>query len=132
VTGAAPGAPILVVDDNPTNLKLLTYLLAANGHQPRTAGSAEEAQTLLATFRPRLVLLDLQLPGLDGLGFARALRADPRTRDLVIVAVTAHAMKGDEEAALAAGCDGFIPKPIDTRALPGRVAEYLALAEARR
>ena len=128
---AAAGAPILIVDDNPTNLKLLTFLLATNGYRPRTAASAEEARAVLVNFRPQMVLLDLQLPGMDGLTFARTLRADPATRDLVIVAVTAHAMMGDEQAALAAGCDGFITKPIDTRALPARVAELLALATGR-
>ncbi|MDB4957938.1 MAG: two-component hybrid sensor and regulator [Myxococcales bacterium] len=121
-----PGEPILIVDDNPTNLKLLMYLLTAKGYQARTAKDAEEALVMLQTFRPRLLLLDLQLPGMDGLTLARSLRADSTTRDLVIVAVTAHAMKGDEEAAIEAGCDGFVTKPIDTRDLPRRIAEYLA------
>lgn len=120
------GEPILVIDDNPTNLKLLVYLLRSKGYQPRTAKDAEEALVILQTFRPRLVLLDLQLPGMDGLTLARTLRADPTCRDLVIVAVTAHAMKGDEEAAIEAGCDGFVTKPIDTRDLPRRIAEYMA------
>ena len=71
-------------------------------------------------------MLDLQLPGLDGLSLTRQLRAQPATRDLVIIAVTAHAMLGDEQKALDAGCDGFITKPIDTRELPRRLAELLA------
>jgi CheY-like chemotaxis protein len=121
-----PGEPILIVDDNPTNLKLLMYLLTAKGYEARTANDAEEALVMLQSFRPRLVLLDLQLPGMDGLTLARTLRADPTTRNLVIVAVTAHAMKGDEEAAIEAGCDGFVTKPIDTRDLPRRIAEYMA------
>jgi CheY-like chemotaxis protein len=120
------GEPILVVDDNPANLQLLTFLLAASGYQTRTAATAEEALVLLQTFRPRLLLLDLHLPGMDGLTLTRKLRATPSTRDLVIVAVTAQAMRGDREAAIAAGCDAFVSKPIDTRALPKLIAGYLS------
>jgi CheY-like chemotaxis protein len=107
----------LVVDDTPLNLKLLTALLRANGFEIETAESAETARELLAAQAFDLLLLDLRLPGLDGLSLARALRADPAYAGLVIVAVTAHAMKTDREAALAAGCDAFVTKPIDTRAL---------------
>jgi CheY-like chemotaxis protein len=118
------GEPILIVDDNPTNLKLLSYLLTSNGYDIRTAADADQALVLLPEFRPRLLLLDLQLPGMDGLTLARKLRSEGHT--LVIVAVTAYAMKGDEQVALAAGCDGFITKPIDTRSLPGRIQQFLA------
>jgi len=117
---------ILIVDDNPANLELLSFLLTASGYRTRTAKDAEEALAILGTFRPRMLLLDIRLPGMDGLTLARKLRANPATRDLVIVAVTAQAMRGDREAALAAGCDGFITKPIDTRALPKTIAEYLS------
>lgn len=120
------GEPILVVDDNPTNLKLLSFLLTAQGYAVTVAHSAEEALELLAKCAPRLILLDIQLPGIDGLTFARMLRAEPATRDTVIVAVTAFAMKGDEDKAREAGCDGYISKPVDTRALPEQVAAYLA------
>jgi CheY-like chemotaxis protein len=120
------GEAILVVDDNPTNLKLLVYLLQNNGYVVHTAASAEDALVMLGGLQPQLVLLDLQLPGMDGLTLARKLRDDAATRDLVIVAVTAQAMAGDREKALAAGFDGFITKPIDTRDLPLRVAEYIA------
>jgi len=126
-----PGEPILVVDDHPMNLKLLVYLLQSHGYDVRTARDAEETLVILRSFRPRLLLLDLQLPGMDGFELARKLRAEPPTRDLVIVAVTAHAMKGNEQAALDAGCDGFVTKPIDTRELPIRIAEYLAPPPAR-
>ena len=119
------GEEILVVDDNPTNLKLLSYMLAAAGYRVRTVGDAEQALALLAGWRPRLLLVDLQLPGMDGLALTRRLRADPATRDLVIVAVTAYAMRGDQQTARAAGCDGYITKPIDTRALPAAIAGYL-------
>ena len=70
--------------------------------------------------------MDLQLPGMDGLELTRRLKADPATRDIIVLALTAYAMKGDEEKALAAGCDGYLPKPIDTRTLPGVVARYLS------
>ena len=123
---------ILIVDDNETNLKLLKYLLAANGYAIKTAEDAEQALAILATYRPAAIMLDLQLPGMDGLALARKLRADPAMRAVVIVAVTAHAMKGEEQRALAAGCDAFVTKPIDTRTLPARLAELLARpAEAR-
>jgi CheY-like chemotaxis protein len=117
---------ILIVDDNETNLKLLKYLLASNGYAIRTAEDAEQALAILVTYHPAAIMLDLQLPGMDGLSLARKLRANPAMRDIVIVAVTAHAMKGEEQRALAAGCDAFITKPIDTRTLPGRLAELLA------
>lgn len=120
------GAPILVIDDNPTNMKLLFFVLTTQGYEVRTAADALEALEVLGTFEPRLVLLDLQLPGMDGLELARRLRSDARFAGLLIVAVTASAMKGDEERALEAGCDGYITKPIDTRTLPKLVASYLS------
>jgi len=120
------GEPILIVDDNPTNLKLARVLLAGEGYEVKTALNAEEALTALAEFHPRLILMDLQLPGMDGLTLTRKLKADPATRDIVILALTAYAMKGDDERAAQAGCDGYVPKPIDTRALPKVVAEYIA------
>jgi CheY-like chemotaxis protein len=119
------GEPILIVDDNPTNLKLAQRLLTLEGCVVRTATDAEEALAILERFRPRLILMDLQLPGLDGLALTRRLKADPATRDITIVALTAYAMKGDEEKALVAGCDGYIAKPINTRTLPGVVVRYL-------
>ena len=120
------GEDILVVDDNPANLKLLSFLLKSRGYQVRVAEDGEQVLAILDGYRPHLILMDLQLPGIDGLSLTRQLRASPGTADIVIVAVTAYAMKGDEQAALAAGCNGYITKPIDTRALPGKVADYLA------
>lgn len=117
---------ILVVDDNPGNLKLLSYVLENQGYGIRTAADAGEALAALRQFRPRLILLDLQLPGMDGLELARHLKMDPAQAGVLIVAVTASAMKGDEEKAIEAGCDGYITKPIDTRTLPKLVASYLA------
>lgn len=119
------GEPILVVDDNLVNLKIVRVLLTTEGYEVRTASDAEEALSVLSGFRPRLILMDLQLPGMDGFELTRRLKADPATRDTVILAVTAYAMKGDSEKALAAGCDGYVAKPVDTRALPGLVAEHL-------
>ena len=119
------GEPILVVDDNAHNLKLVRVLLAAEGYDVRTAGDAEEALELLTSFEPRLILMDLQLPGMDGLELTRRLKADPLRRHIVVIALTAYAMKGDEEKARAAGCDGYVAKPIDTDALPALLAGYL-------
>jgi two-component system, cell cycle response regulator DivK len=117
--------PILIVDDNPMNLKLIRVLLACEGYDLRTAEDAEEALNTLKDFRPRLILMDLQLPGMDGLELTRRIRSDSLMQGIIIVALTAYAMKGDEEKARAAGCDGYITKPIDTRVLPAIVAEYL-------
>lgn len=120
------GEPILIVDDNPTNLKLARVMLAAEGYEVRVAVDAEEALALLAGYRPRLILMDLQLPGMDGLTLTRRLKDDPATRNVAILALTAYAMKGDEEKALRAGCDGYVTKPIDTRTLPLEIARCLA------
>ena len=123
------GEPILVVDDNAVNLKLVAYLMKANGYEVSTASDAETATASIAEHRPRLILMDLQLPGIDGLELTRRLKADPATRDIIIVAVTAYAMKGDHEKALAAGCDDYVTKPIDTRKLPETIARHLAHRE---
>lgn len=118
--------PILIIDDNEQNLKLARVILVAAGYEVRTAVDAERALAVLETFTPRLILMDVQLPGMDGLELTRRLKADPERSTIVIVALTAYAMKGDEEKARAAGCDGYITKPIDTDALPITVAEHLA------
>ncbi len=119
------GEPILIVDDNPANLKLIRVLLTGEGYQVYTAYDSQEALDAIAKKRPRLILMDLQLPGIDGLELTRRLKADPATKDISIVALTAYAMKGDEDKARAAGCEGYITKPIDTRTLPAMVARYL-------
>jgi two-component system cell cycle response regulator DivK len=124
--------PILIVDDNPFNLKLARLLLTAEGYEARTATDAEHAMSVLAEFMPRLILMDIQLPGMDGLELTRRLKAEPATSNIVIVALTAYAMKGDEEKARAAGCDGYIAKPIDVNTLPAAVARYLENAGAGR
>jgi two-component system cell cycle response regulator len=93
-----------------------------------TAADAEEALALLDVVHPRLILMDVQLPGLDGLELTRRLKTDPATRDIVVVALTAYAMQGDEQKALDAGCDGYLAKPIATRLLAATVERYLAQA----
>ena len=103
-----PGEPILVVDDTPVNLKLTRILLVNEGYKVMTAATAEEALELLKSFHPHLVLTDIQLPGMDGLELTRRIRKDPNLKDLVVVALTAFAMKGDEQKAIDAGCDGYI------------------------
>jgi CheY-like chemotaxis protein len=120
------GETILIVDDNVQNLKLARVILANEGYDVRTAGDAEEALALLRTSRPHVILMDLQLPGMDGLQLTRQLKADPDTRGIRIVALTAYAMKGDEERAFAAGCDGYVSKPIDTERLPDVVRSHVA------
>ena len=120
------GLHALVVDDLPLNLKLLSTILSANGFTVQTAMTAEAALTLFASVHFDVLLLDLRLPDIDGLTLARTLRADPAHRDLVIVAVTANAMKTDEAAALAAGCNAFVSKPINTRTLIPLVTHLLA------
>lgn len=103
---------VLVVDDNDLNLKLMTYLLATEDCEVHTAVDAEQARRALSALKPDLMLLDLQLPDMDGLQLTRLLREDPDTAGLRIVAVTAYAMKGDEERAKAAGVDHYVTKPI--------------------
>lgn len=117
---------ILVVDDNLINLKLIEFLLGGEGYEIRTADDAEEALSALREFEPRLILMDLQLPGMSGLDLTRRLKTDPTTRGIVILALTAFAMKGDEQRALEAGCDGYVTKPIDVETLPALVARHLA------
>jgi len=119
------GEPILIIDDTPVNLRLTRILLVNEGYNVLTAASAEEGLEILREHRPQLILVDIQLPGIDGLEFTRRVRQDPAMRDVTIVALTAFAMKGDEQKALEAGCDGYITKPIDTRALGVRIREHL-------
>src|SRR5579863_14031 len=98
--------PVLIIDDNPANVKLARLLLANAGFDVRTANDSTEALETLRSFSPQLILMDIQLPGMDGLQLTRRLKADPATRQSIIVALTAYAMKGDEERAKSAGCDG--------------------------
>ena len=123
--GGDVSANILIVEDNPTNLKLLADVLGFEGYRILQAEDAEAAQAVIARTPPDLILMDLALPGMDGLTLTRQLKADPATQAIRIVALTAFAMKGDEQKALGAGYDGYLAKPIDTRKLPGQVAGWL-------
>ncbi len=118
-------ARILVVDDNPTNLKLVSELLEWSGYEICKAEDAEKALAAIQTSPPDLILMDIALPGMDGLTLTRWLKADQATKHIPVVALTAFAMKGDEQKAFDAGCDGYITKPIDTRVLSDQVARLL-------
>ncbi len=117
---------ILVVEDNEPNLKLLRDVLEYAGYDVRVARTAEDGIALAVKEPPDLVLMDLQLPGIDGMEALRRLRERPRTADIPVVAVTAQAMKQDRERALDAGFDGYVEKPISVRAFPDQVRGFLA------
>ncbi len=116
---------ILLVEDNPVNRRLAEFLLRSQGYQVRAATNAQEAFDTIKAERPDLILMDVQLPGMDGLEATRKLKEEPTTRDIPVVAVTSYAMKGDREKALAAGCAGYITKPIDKDTFVREVATVL-------
>ena len=115
---------ILVVEDNDRNLKLVRDVLEYAGYDVRVARTAEDGIALAVKEPPDLVLMDLQLPGIDGMEALRRLRENPRTVDIPVVAVTAQAMKQDRERALEAGFNGYIEKPISVRAFPDQVRGF--------
>ena len=119
------GDRFLVVDDNEMNLRLLRWLLEKHGYEVHTAVDAQTARAAIRAVQPRLVLMDIQLPDVDGLQLTREFKADPDLRDIPIVAVTASAMKGDQQKTIDAGCEGYITKPIDTAQFPVEIAGYL-------
>jgi CheY-like chemotaxis protein len=119
------GNAILVVDDNPANRRLAQAVLEGAGHEVHGAPDAENALVTIATVHPSLILMDIQLPGLDGLELTRRLKADPATQDIVILATTAYAMPGDKLKATEAGCDGYLTKPIDIHVLREVVSRHL-------
>jgi len=116
---------ILIVDDSPDNLRLTQLLLKCAGYAVRTADDAEQALAVLETYRPELILMDIQLPGMDGLELTRRLRKMPELEPMGIVALTAYAMQSDEANAREAGCDGYITKPIDTRTFAASIRPFL-------
>ena len=122
------GNKILIIEDNLLNLELATDLLEANGFDVRSAQTAEEGLRLAREISPALVLMDFSLPGMDGLCATKELKADPMTCHLTVIGLTAHAMKGDEQIALNAGCDGYLTKPIDTRTFIATVKNFIASA----
>ncbi|HEX9560300.1 MAG TPA: response regulator [Candidatus Dormibacteraeota bacterium] len=120
---------ILVVDDNDAGLLLTCAVLQLDGFQVDSASSSTEVLERLRARRPDLILMDVQMPGQDGLSLTRQLKADPATVTIPIVALTAHAMAGDRELALAAGCSGYISKPIDTRTFGDQVRAFVIPAD---
>ena len=116
---------VLLVEDNPINMRLAVAVLEADGLRVERVVDAEQALVLLETYTPDLILTDIALPGMDGLSFTRRLKADPRLRHIPIIALTAHAMKGDDARALAAGCSGYITKPIAIHELARQVRQHL-------
>jgi two-component system cell cycle response regulator DivK len=117
---------ILVVEDTPANMKLATLLLGKAGYEVLQADNAADGIALAREQRPALILMDIQLPGMDGLTATRILKDDATTRDILVVALTAFAMKGDEEKMIAAGCDGYIAKPIQYKSFLDEVNRMLA------
>ena len=115
---------VLIVDDNPTNLKLASDVLVSEGFAVEAAEDATQAQAMLTQRLPDLILMDIALPGMDGLALTRLLKADSRFSKVPIVALTASAMRGDEQKALAAGCAGYITKPINTREFARQVRAF--------
>jgi len=118
-------ARILYIEDNQQNFYLVSCILKARGHDVSWAKDGPEGLAAAASRKPDLVLLDIQLPGMDGYAVARALRADPGLAAIPIVALTSYAMAGDQEKAMAAGCDGYIEKPLDPDMFADQVARYL-------
>ena len=116
---------VLVVEDNPANMKLTTFLLESVGHTVLAASDAEAGLTLARDRHPALILMDIQLPGMDGLAATALLKQDVVTRDIPVIALTALAMKGDEERIRAAGCDGYVAKPIAYKEFLATIADRL-------
>ena len=116
---------ILVVEDNVLNMELITDILEVKGYEVLQATTGSDALDLVNSKHPDLILMDIQLPGLDGLTITGIIKDNPDIRDIPIVAITAHAMRGDEEKVREAGCDGYISKPIDTRKLPDTIQGFL-------
>ncbi len=118
-------ARILLIEDNPQNRYLVTFLLAARGHQVLTAETGPQGLAAAATARPDLILLDIQLPVMDGHAVARALKSDPALRSIPVIAVTSYAMVGDREACLEAGAEGYIEKPINPETFVAEIERFL-------
>jgi len=123
-----PPARILVVEDNVMNMELAVDLLRLQGYEVVSAKTGQEALDISSREQLDLILMDVGLPGIDGLEVTKKLKEDPKTRHIPVIALTAHAMKGDEERILSHGCTGYISKPIDTREFPKAVGEFLEKA----
>jgi CheY-like chemotaxis protein len=116
---------ILIIEDNPSHLKLAHLVLSAAGYHVNGAPAAEHAVAAIKSEKPELILLDLELPGMDGLALVRKLKADPEMRHIHIVAVTSFPERYPQSLLLAAGCESYLVKPIDTRALPGQLESLI-------
>jgi len=116
---------ILIVEDNENNSSLFRDILNFHGYKVAVASDGQEGVALARELMPDLILMDIQMPGMDGMTAGRILKGDPATSGLKIVALTSFAMRGDQEKILAAGFDGFLSKPISTRELPGLVKQWL-------
>ena len=116
---------ILIVEDNPRNMRLLEMTLGAKSHNLLKATDGEEALDIAVRERPDLIIMDIELPKVNGLAATKKLREIPEFRHIPIIAITAYAMKGDREKAIGAGCDAYLPKPINTRELPKMIAAML-------
>jgi two-component system, cell cycle response regulator DivK len=119
---------ILIVDDNELNIEMATFVLRRAGMEVEAALDGHAALAQVRSFAPDLILMDMQMPGLDGMALTRQLRSQPASRPLAIVAFTAYAMTGDKEKFLAIGCDGYIAKPIDVATFPDQVRALLPAA----
>jgi len=123
--GAARGKKILIVDDNRDNLELVVKVLRNNGYETIEASDGEEALEKAVSERPCLILMDISIPKMDGYEVTRRLKGMEDCKDIPVIALTAHAMKGDREKAMEAGCNGYIAKPLDVRELPRQIRQYL-------
>ncbi len=120
---------ILLIEDNPQNRYLVQFLLETRGYEILQAETGSQGLEMAANHRPDLILLDIQLPGMDGHAVARALKSDPQLKAIPIVAVTSYAMVGDREKCLAAGAEGYIEKPIDPESFGAEVERFLSVAQ---
>lgn len=116
---------VMVVEDNEKNRKLMRVVLKAKGYNVIEATTGEEALAMLKNQKPDIILMDIQLPGIDGLTLAKQIKADAITKDIPIIAVTAYAMKGDEQKILDTGCNAYVSKPINTQELPLVIEKYI-------
>lgn len=119
------GKRILMIEDNDQNAYLVTFLLGARGWEVLRAADGEAGLSMAGTVKPALILLDIQLPGMDGYAVARALKARPDVADIPVIAVTSYAMAGDRDRCLSAGCNGYIEKPIDPETFVDEVERFL-------
>jgi CheY-like chemotaxis protein len=116
---------VMVVEDNEKNRKLMRVILKAKGYTVTEASTGEEALNILKNQKPDIILMDIQLPGIDGITLAKQIKGNTITKDIPIIAVTAYAMKGDKQKILECGCDDYVSKPINTQELPLVIEKYI-------